>query len=91
MSVTSLGPQQGFMLGIDPQLYTLTQAHEQEISLALKNALQKAVPPMQIPKFVVAFCTPQITVGTTVVRTKACWYAIETEEKAKAPCPSWLI
>ena len=36
---------------------------------------------MRIAKFVVAFCTPQITVGPTVVKIKA--YAIATE-KGKA-------
>lgn len=34
---------------------------------------------MRIAKFVVAFCTPQITVGPTVVKTKA--YAIATEKR----------
>jgi hypothetical protein len=69
--------QQGFMLGIDPQFYTPTQAHER-ISLALSTAMQKAATPVRIPKFVVAFCTRQITIGTTSVKTKA--YAIETEK-----------
>ena len=51
------------------------------ISLALTQALQGAAPPMCIPKFAVAFCTPQITVRSTNVKNKA--YAIETE-KSKA-------
>ena len=67
--------QQGFMLGIDPQFYSPSQAH-MRISLALTQALQGATPPMHIPKFAVAFCTPQITVGLTNLETKA--YAIET-------------
>ena len=72
--------QQGFMLGIDPHFYTPAQAHER-ISSALTNAFKTATPAVRIPKFVVAFCTPQVTIGTSVVRTKA--YAIETE-KSKA-------
>jgi hypothetical protein len=72
--------QQGFMLGIDPQFYTPLQAH-QRISLALETALKKSSAPIRIPKFVVAFCTPQVNIGSTSVKTKA--YAIETE-KSKA-------
>ena len=72
--------QQGFMLGIDPQFYTPLQAH-QRISAALEKALQKSTIPTRIPKFVVAFCSPQINIGSTSVKTKA--YAIETE-KSKA-------
>ena len=72
--------QQGFMLGIDPQFYSPTQAHER-ISLALKKALAVTAPSLRIPKFVVAFCTPQVNLNSTMVKTKA--YAIETE-KSKA-------
>ena len=72
--------QQGFMLGIDPQFYSPTQAHVR-ISTALKNALQGANASARIPKFAVAFCTPQVTFNSTNVKTKA--YAIETE-KSKA-------
>ena len=72
--------QQGFMLGIDPQFYSPTQAHER-ISLALKKALSATSPSMRIPKFMVAFCTPQVNFNSTMIKTKA--YAIETE-KSKA-------
>jgi hypothetical protein len=72
--------QQGFILGIDPQFYSPTQAHER-ISLALKKALSVTAPSMRIPKFAVAFCTPQVNFNSTTIKTKA--YAIETE-KAKA-------
>ena len=72
--------QQGFMLGIDPQFYSPTQAHVR-ISAALKNALQGANASAKIPKFAVAFCTPQVNFNSTSVKTKA--YAIETE-KSKA-------
>ena len=72
--------QQGFMLGIDPQFYTPLQAH-QRISSALEKALKKSTTPIRIPKFVVAFCSPQVSIGSTSVKTKA--YAIETE-KSKA-------
>ena len=72
--------QQGFMLGIDPQFYSPTQAHER-ISHALKKALTVTAPSMRIPKFAVAFCTPQVNLNSTTVKTKA--YAIETE-KSKA-------
>ena len=72
--------QQGFMLGIDPQFYTPLQAH-QRISSALEKALKKSTTPIRIPKFAVAFCTPQVNIGSTSVKTKA--YAIETE-KSKA-------
>ena len=72
--------QQGFMLGIDPQFYSPTQAHVR-ISATLKNALQGANASAKIPKFAVAFCTPQVNIHSTSVKTKA--YAIETE-KSKA-------
>ena len=72
--------QQGFMLGIDPQFYSPTQAHAR-ISLAFKKALTAISPSMRIPKFAVAFCTPQVNFNSTTIRTKA--YAIETE-KSKA-------
>ena len=68
------------MLGIDLQFYTPLQAH-QRISSALDKALQKSSTPNRIPKFVVAFCSPQVGIGSTSVKTKA--YAIETE-KSKA-------
>ena len=72
--------QQGFMLGIDPQFYSPLQAHAR-ISLALKKALTVSAPSMRIPKFAVAFCTPQVNFYSTTIKTKA--YAIETE-KSKA-------
>jgi hypothetical protein len=72
--------QQGFMLGIDPQFYSPAQAHIR-ISAALNNALQGANASAKIPKFAVAFCTPQVTFNSTSFKTKA--YAIETE-KSKA-------
>lgn len=69
------------MLGIDPQFYSPTQAHER-ITFALKKALQKSMSLVHtIPKFAVAFCTPQVTFNSTNIKTKA--YAIETE-KSKA-------
>ena len=67
--------QQGFMLGIDPQFYSPIQAHER-ISLALKKALTATAPSMRIPKFTVAFCTPQVNFNSTTIKTKAS--AIET-------------
>ena len=68
------------MLGIDPQFYSPIQAHER-ISIALKTALKSNNNNMHIPKFTVAFCTPQVTFNGATFRTKA--YAIETE-KSKA-------
>ena len=47
-------------LGVDPQFYSPTQAHER-ISNALRNALKSNNSHMHIPKFTVAFCTPQVT------------------------------
>ena len=70
--------QQGFMLGIDPQFYSPTQAHER-ISIALKTALKSSNSLMHIPKFTVAFCTPQINFNAMTFKTKA--YAIETEKR----------
>ena len=68
--------QQGFILGIDPQFYSPAQAHAR-ISHAVNTALQASSSPLRIPQFVVAFCTPQVTINSAIVKTKA--YAIETE------------
>ena len=68
--------QQGFMLGIDPQFYSPAQAHAR-ISNAVTVALQASSSALHIPRFAVAFCTPQATFNSSTANTKAC--AIETE------------
>jgi hypothetical protein len=66
--------QMGFMLGIDPQFYTDAQAHER-ITQAL---VRKLSPNIKVPKFKMAFCTPQTEYNGIRIRTKA--FAVETEK-----------
>ena len=70
--------QLGFVLGIDPQFYNQTQAHER-----LTQALIRKLPQhTKIPKFKMAFCTPQSVQQNVKVRTKA--YAVEIEKQHSA-------
>jgi hypothetical protein len=64
----------GFMLGLDPQVYTPQQAYE-----SLLQDLRKKVPQTtKIPKFAVVFCSPKVTWKNQFRKTKA--YCIEVEK-----------
>ena len=65
------------MLGIDPQFYSPPAQAHARISNAVKAALQASSFSLHIPRFAVAFCTPQATFNSSTAKTKA--YAIETE------------
>ena len=70
--------QLAFVLGLDPKFYNQTQAHEH-----LTKALSRKLPQQtKIPKFKMAFCTPQTVHQNVRVRTKA--YAVETEKQHSA-------
>jgi hypothetical protein len=67
--------QVGFLLGLNPQYYDVNQAHEK-----VMQDLKRTLPPRtKIPKFHMAFITPQIKIKNTLWKTKA--YAFETEKK----------
>ena len=67
--------QLGFVLGIDPQFYNDAQAHER-----LTQALSRKLPSQtRLPRFKMAFCTPQTEFQGVKIRTKA--YAVETEKQ----------
>jgi hypothetical protein len=64
--------QLGFLMGLDPQFYNISQATEK-----VRNELKANLPPRtKVPKFQLAFITPQIRYQEKVVKTKA--YAVET-------------
>ena len=65
--------QLGFFQGINPQFYSAENA-----TSMISDAIKKAVPKTKIPKFQIAFSSPQTTIHNTQLRTKA--YAIETEK-----------
>ena len=64
--------QLGFLMGLDPQFYNISHATEK-----VRNELKANLPPRtKVPKFQLAFITPQIRYQEKVVKTKA--YAVET-------------
>ena len=65
--------QIGFILGLDPAFYSPAQAHEK-----MSKAISAKAPGQSIPKFAMAFCTPNAKISSTEARTKA--YAIEVEK-----------
>ena len=66
--------QIGFIIGLDPAfLYSPAQAHEK-----MSKAISAKAPGQMIPKFAMAFCTPNAKISNTEARTKA--YAIEVEK-----------
>ena len=65
--------QLGFFQGINPQFYSAENA-----TSMISDAIKKAFPKTKIPKFQIAFSSPQTTIHNTQFRTKA--YAIETEK-----------
>jgi hypothetical protein len=65
--------QLGFFQGLNPQFYGVDDA-----TSMVSEAIQKAGSKTKIPKFKIAFCTPQTTIHNAQIRTKA--YAIETEK-----------
>ena len=66
--------QIGFIIGLDPVFYSPAQAHEK-----MSKAISTKAPGKSIPKFAMAFCTPNVKLSNTSVRTKA--YAIEVEKE----------
>ena len=64
--------QLGFLLGLDPQFYDIPSATEK----VRKELKAKQPPCTKVPKFQLAFTTPQVCFRETNVKTKA--YAIET-------------
>ena len=65
--------QLGFFQGLNPQFYSVDDA-----TSMVSEAIKKACPKTKIPKFQIAFCTPQTMIHNAQIRTKA--YAIETEK-----------
>jgi hypothetical protein len=65
--------QLGFFQGINPQFYSAENA----ISM-ISDSIKKSFPKTKIPKFQIAFSSPQTTIHNNQLRTKA--YAIETEK-----------
>ena len=65
--------QLGFFQGINPQFYSAENA-----TSMISDTIKKAFPKTKIPKFQIAFSSPQTTIHNTQLRTKA--YAIETEK-----------
>ena len=65
--------QIGFIIGLDPVFYSPAQAHEK-----MWKAISAKAPGQSIPKFAMAFCTPNAKISNTEARTKA--YAIEVEK-----------
>ena len=65
--------QIGFILGLNPALYSPTQAYEKMV-----KAITIKAPTARIPKFAMVYCTPQVKANNSTVRTKA--YAIETDK-----------
>jgi hypothetical protein len=66
--------QIGFIIGLDPVFYSPAQAHEK-----MSKVISAKMPGQVIPKFAMAFCTPNVRLSNTTVRTKA--YAIEVEKE----------
>ena len=64
--------QLGFFQGLNPQFYSVDDA-----TSMVSEATNKACSKTKIPKFKIAFCTPQTTIHNRQLRTKA--YAIEPE------------
>ena len=67
--------QLGFFQGMNPQFYSAEKVSSM-ISTEIK--IKKAVPKTKIPKFQIAFCSPQTMIHNAQLRTKA--YSIETEK-----------